>query len=119
MFEDADREGRPLVAVISAAAAQRFWPDRNPVGERFSIDEPEITIVGVVGDVRSASLDSAAAAHGLRPVPPGSVAVHDLRAADGGGAVDAGRAVRDAIWRVDKDQPVGAVLTMDSSCRTR
>ena len=25
----------------------------------------------------------------------------------------AGHAVRDAIWRVDKDQPVGAVLTMD------
>ena len=41
------------------------------------------------------------------------MAVHDLRAADRRGAGDAASAVRDAIWRVDKDQPVGAVRTMD------
>ncbi len=57
-FEEADREGRPLVAVVSASAAQRFWPNRDPIGERFSINDPQITVVGVVGDVHSASLDS-------------------------------------------------------------
>ena len=31
-LEEADREDRPLVAVISASAAQRFWPNRNPIG---------------------------------------------------------------------------------------
>src|SRR5438045_1399807 len=59
-FTDADRDGRPRTAIISNAAAQRFWPGRDPIGESFQIDVPgpEITIVGVAGDVRSASLES-------------------------------------------------------------
>ena len=59
-FDEADAEGRAPVAIISAAAAQRFWPGRNPLGERFQIGRPEITIVGVAGDVYAAALDQAA-----------------------------------------------------------
>jgi putative ABC transport system permease protein len=116
VFENADRENRPLVAVISASAAQRFWPNRSPIGERFSINEPEITIVGVVGDVHAAALD--------RPPQPTVYVpyrqdawpsmVFTLRF----GTLDARSAglqagIREAIWQVDKDQPIGAILTMD------
>jgi putative ABC transport system permease protein len=113
VFEDGDREGRPLVAVISAAAAQRFWRDRNPVGERFSIDDPEITIVGVVGDVHSASLESAPQPTVYVPYrqDPWPFMTFALRTEAVPSTLTA--AVRDAIWRVDKDQPVSAVLTMD------
>ena len=43
------------------AAAQRFWPDRDPIGQHFQINVPgpDITVVGMVGDVHSASLDEA------------------------------------------------------------
>ena len=55
-----------------------------------------------------------AAADGLRAVPAGSVAVHDVRAADRRTApATLQTRVRDAIWQVDKDQPIGAILTMD------
>jgi putative ABC transport system permease protein len=113
VFEDGDREGRPLVAVISAAAAQRFWRDRNPVGERFSIDDPDITIVGVVGDVHSASLDSAPQPTVYVPYrqDPWPFMTFALRTEAAPSTLTA--AVGDAIWRVDKDQPVSAVLTMD------
>jgi putative ABC transport system permease protein len=57
-FEEADREDRPFVAVVSASAVQRFWPGRDALGERFAINEPEITIVGVVGDVRNDDIDA-------------------------------------------------------------
>src|SRR5262249_30306702 len=59
-FEDADRDGRPLTAIVSRAAAERFWPGRDAVGQRFQINVPgpEIAVVGVAGDVRSASLDA-------------------------------------------------------------
>jgi putative ABC transport system permease protein len=132
VFDEADREDRPLVAVISASAAQRFWPNRNPIGERFAIDEPEITIVGVVGDVHAAALDQAPqptvyVPYQQDPWPSmvfalrvdGSAKVrgsaeaslYERSAAGRDASLEAG--VRDAIWQVDKDQPVGAILTMD------
>ena len=58
VFSDADREGRAPVAVVSASLAQHFWPNQDPIGKHFSIDEPQITIVGIVGDVHAASLEA-------------------------------------------------------------
>jgi putative ABC transport system permease protein len=113
-FDEADAEGRAPVAIISAAAAQRFWPNRNPLGERFQIGKPEITIVGVVGDVHAAALDQPPqptiyVPYGQDPWPS---MVFTLRVADARStSLQAG--VREAIWQVDKDQPIGAILTMD------
>ena len=116
VFEEADRENRPLVAVISASAAQRFWPNRNPIGEQFSIDQPAITIVGVVGDVHAAALDRPPQPTVYVPYRqdawPSMVFTLRLGAPDARSAgLQAG--IRDAIWQVDKDQPIGAILTMD------
>jgi putative ABC transport system permease protein len=113
-FTESDGDPRAPVALISASAARRFWPNRNPIGERFQIDEPEITIVGVVGDVHAASLDQAPqptvyVPYGQDPWPS---MVFTLRVAD---ARSAGlqTSVGAAIWQIDKDQPIGAILTMD------
>ncbi len=44
------------VVIISSEMARRYWPDRDPVGQRIRLVEGETpvwrTIVGVVGDVR-------------------------------------------------------------------
>jgi putative ABC transport system permease protein len=116
VFEEADEGSRPPVAIISASAAQRFWPDRDPIGQRFSIGVPEITIVGVVGDVRAAALDKAPQPTVYVPYlqDPWPSMVFTLRL----GALDARGAgfqssVRQAIWQIDKDQPIGPLLTMD------
>jgi putative ABC transport system permease protein len=42
----------PLVAVINQAAAQRYFPDANPVGHRLKFWGTWRTIVGVVGNER-------------------------------------------------------------------
>jgi putative ABC transport system permease protein len=112
-FDEADREGRPLVAIISAMAAQRYWPNRNPIGERFSINQPGITIVGVVGDIHAAALDRPPQPTVYVPYrqDPWPSMVFTLRTSAGPAALTT--AVREAIWQVDKDQPVGAVRTMD------
>jgi predicted lysophospholipase L1 biosynthesis ABC-type transport system permease subunit len=36
--------------VVNEAMAKKFWPDRNPVGERFSIGDRPVEVVGVVRD---------------------------------------------------------------------
>ncbi|MFN2566717.1 MAG: ABC transporter permease [Gemmatimonadaceae bacterium] len=55
-FGAADRDGSPAVAIISEATARRIWRGADPVGRRIryggDTDDPEVTIVGVVGDVR-------------------------------------------------------------------
>ncbi|HMF95508.1 MAG TPA: ABC transporter permease [Vicinamibacterales bacterium] len=112
-FTDGDREDRPLVAVVNETAARRFWPGRDAVGERFSIDEPEITVVGVVADVRSASLDAPAQPMVYVPYRQDPWPFMTLALRTPVDPATLAPAVRDAIWRVDKEQPVGAVLTMD------
>ncbi len=50
VFEDTDRQGTALVAVVNKAMAQHFWPGQNPIGKRFHfIDDP--TLREVVGEV--------------------------------------------------------------------
>jgi len=60
-----DRAGGRPVAVINEAAAQRFWPDENPIGKRvwfgsgtgFTDPTNPVEVVGVVGDVKYGALD--------------------------------------------------------------
>ena len=61
-FTAADAAGAPEVIIVSASAAARYWPGRDPLGQRLVVatqrDPPAIeqlrwqTVVGVVGDVR-------------------------------------------------------------------
>jgi predicted permease len=58
-FTDADGEGAPLVAVISAAGARRDWPGESPLGRRLRIQGAWRTVIGVVADVKYRKLRSA------------------------------------------------------------
>ena len=47
----------PPVAVINQAMAREIWPGEDPIGGSFRVlFSPAVTIVGVVGDARNASL---------------------------------------------------------------
>jgi putative ABC transport system permease protein len=114
-FLDSDREGRARVAVISAAAAQRYWPDHDPVGLTFKIDVPgpDYTIVGVAGDVHSMSLETPAPATVYVPYRQDAFPFMTfvMKTAAAPSALTA--AVRAAVWQVDKETPVNALRTMD------
>jgi predicted permease len=52
-FTRGDREGAPYVAVINEQMAKKFWPGRDPIGQRFkagALDGHEAEVVGVVRD---------------------------------------------------------------------
>ena len=51
-LNDGDGADAARVAVVSHAAARRFWPDRNPIGTtiRLGTDTRPIRVVGVVTD---------------------------------------------------------------------
>jgi predicted permease len=58
-FANEDVGSSRPVAVINETAQRTIWRDTNPVGQqiRFARDEPWVTILGVVRDVRSMGLE--------------------------------------------------------------
>jgi hypothetical protein len=62
------------VAVISETAARQFWPDEDPIGKRIRVlFSPDITIVGVVGDIRHNALNEPVYPAHLSVAQPGAV----------------------------------------------
>lgn len=51
-FDQRDRAGSPLVAIVSQSFAKRHFGDADPIGRRIGQTVPEIEIVGVVGDAK-------------------------------------------------------------------
>jgi predicted permease len=52
-FTRRDREGAPNVAVVNEQMAQKFWPGRDPIGQRFktaALGDKDTEVVGVVRD---------------------------------------------------------------------
>jgi predicted permease len=64
LFNDADGPNAPHVALISESTAHQKWPNQNPIGQTIEFGNMDgdlhlLTIVGVVGEVRARSLESA------------------------------------------------------------
>jgi putative ABC transport system permease protein len=114
VFDEGDREGRRLVAVVSASLAERFWPRRDPIGQPFSINDPEITVVGVVGDVHSASLEAPPRPTVYVPYRQDAFPFMTFVLRTAATPAALGGAIREAVWGVDRNQPIGAIRTMDA-----
>jgi len=52
-FDASDSAGAPPTAVISESMARRYWPDGRALGSRVRLAGAQVTIVGIVGDVRN------------------------------------------------------------------
>ena len=62
LFTDFDNENAPGAAVVNEAAARKFWAAENPVGQHVKLSRSATawtTIVGVVADARTESLQDA------------------------------------------------------------
>ncbi|MCK5651045.1 MAG: ABC transporter permease, partial [Gemmatimonadetes bacterium] len=107
--------------VINKAMADRFWPDQDPLGRRFTFSEDPPswnTVVGVVGDVRQWGLESR---------PRSEMYTHYATAgwqqifltlkttADPANLVSS---VRARVLDVDPEQPVSQIRTMEQIVAT-
>ncbi|MBX9603705.1 MAG: ABC transporter permease [Bryobacteraceae bacterium] len=71
-FDERDRERPRDVILINQALARRYFPNENPLGRRIQLgsgsgNEPWITIVGVVGDLRHFGIDAEPRPEAYRP----------------------------------------------------
>jgi putative ABC transport system permease protein len=123
LLNESDSATAPPVVLISDSFARREFPGQDPIGRRLRAG-PDIgtpdghwrTIVGVVGDVKQASLALNDPDAFYTSTTQWSTVdnVQSLVVRTHGDAAALAPAIRSAIWSVDKDQPVVRVATMDS-----
>lgn len=120
-FDAHDSADSQPVILISHRLAEQYWPGEDPTGKRLKIGpldspNPWLTVVGVVGDVRQAGLYGEPRMDLYAPYAQerrAFVAPRDLVLRTKGDAASVAGAVRQAVWAVDKDQPISNVQTMD------
>jgi putative ABC transport system permease protein len=118
-FTAADAYGRPRVVIVSEGTAQRFWPGESALGKRLTLTmmtKESAEVVGVVREVKTASLEASAA--------DSETAIYAPAAQFGfGGSSLTVRTVTDprrltramvgGIQAVDPEQPVLDIATLD------
>jgi putative ABC transport system permease protein len=114
-----DAPGAPRAIVISESLAKRRFPDQDAIAKRLRVgpvDSPLFTVVGVVGDVKQTSLAMSESDAVYTTTTQWSWADGTLsllvRSRAGVGALTP--AIKNAIWSVDRDQPIVRVATMES-----
>ena len=135
-FNERDIDGAPAVIIVSDSLAKRYWPDQDPLGHRIKwgdkkFGSPWMTVVGVVGDVRTRGLDTPPkptiylphlqlgepikmlAGMTLRDLMADDARSIDLVVRSASGVSGLANAVRGAVWAVDANQPVTRVKTME------
>ncbi len=118
-IDEHDTAAAPHAALLSESLARSRFPGQDPIGKRLHVgptDQPWFTIVGVVADVKQTSLAIATPDAVYLSTEQTWFADDTLsfvvRAR--GDAAALAPAVKNAIWSVDKDQPIVRVATMDA-----
>lgn len=123
LLNEGDDRGAPTAVLISESFAKRIFGERDPLGKRLRVgpdaghaDKPWGTIVGVVGDVKQQSLAMTADDAFYVPTTqwPWADEVLSLVVRTRGDAAATAPLIRNAVWAVDKDQPIVRVATMES-----
>src|SRR3989440_2383328 len=118
-FTDQDKADSKNMVVISEKTAQHYWPGKDPIGKRLkpgatTSDVPWREVIGVVKDVRQndfiaqPKMQMYFAYRQLKDLAANALIVRTSVE-----PMSLATSIRDAIWAVDKDQPVANVDTMD------
>jgi predicted permease len=121
-FTERDHDGSGNVVVINEAAARRYWPNDDPIGQRISLGATDDwrEVVGIVGDTRHEGLDAEAEPAGYLPqhqlftsLGNGFERTMAVVARTSGDAASATSILRAAVARIDPQLPIGIVRPMN------
>jgi putative ABC transport system permease protein len=118
-FTEQDTTDTGYAVVISEKMAKHFWPGQDPIGKRLkpgstTSDSPWREVIGVVKDVRQndfvadPKLQMYMSYRQLKFLAPNALVVRT--------SVDPmslAMPLRNAVWAVDKDQPVSNIRSME------
>jgi putative ABC transport system permease protein len=120
VFDRTDRADTRPVVVVSQSFAAKYWPGQDPIGKRVRrtsrTDSPWVDVIGVVGEVLDAGL----------AVPLGPMMYLDYMQQNPattrerivvrtrGAPSNLARAVRQAIWSVDRSQVIEEMTSLET-----
>jgi putative ABC transport system permease protein len=119
LLDDRDTTNTPSVILISESLAKHRFPNQDPIGRRLHVgglaDSPLYAVVGVVGDVKqmSLALNDSDAVYTTTAQWHWADATLSLVVRTRGNATLLVPAIKNAIWSVDKDQPIVRVALLD------
>jgi putative ABC transport system permease protein len=118
LFQAADKTDAPRVAIVSESFARKYWQDGEAVGKRMKLfsrrpENPWITVVGVVGDIRHLGLHTNVEPFIYYPLaqqPQTRMAI--VVRSDASPAMPAA-IIREEVRKIDAEQAVFGVRTME------
>jgi putative ABC transport system permease protein len=118
-FAASDRRDAPPVMMVNQTMAERYWPGEDPVGQRIATAGPEgpwAEVIGMVGDFKRTGLEIAPRPEMFKPYSQMAFPLRSMRVvvATGGTSAEAlAPVLRQAVWEVDRDQPVSALRPLE------
>jgi putative ABC transport system permease protein len=117
-FTEHDNENAPGVVIISESLARRFFPDEDPIGKRIRPGDAEsqaawLPVVGVVASVKHSGLEADPRPQLYFPYAQklwGQMTIIARTNVDPESLIPA---MREAVWAIDKDQPITKIKTME------
>jgi putative ABC transport system permease protein len=117
IFTKHDNVEAPLVAIIDESAAERYWPNEDPIGRHIYYTRRgkrlPLEIVGVVGSVKHNRLDATMTPTIYRPVSQNPSANMSLLVRTSVDPRSVTETIARAVRSVDPDLPVASVRTME------
>jgi putative ABC transport system permease protein len=115
LFGDEDRANTPIVFLINQTMARKFWPEQDPIGKQIKLLEDNVTgsVVGVVGDTKQFGLKDEPTpqlygAYSQQPIYFATLVARTIVE-----PMSVSESVRQAIWRVDPDQPMWKIRSVE------
>ena len=124
-IEDSDTATAPRVVVINEYLARRYWPDQDPIGKRFTLDNPAkvaakklnwLTVVGVVKNAVRSDWTAPPEEEIFLPYSQ-NAGVGPYMTLVARTAIDpaaSAEPIESAIWSVDRDVTISEVQTMSA-----
>jgi putative ABC transport system permease protein len=117
-FTVEDARGSPEVAIVNETFVNRYFLNEDPVGKRFTFGDAGpsaqwITIVGVVRDTRRRGLDQPIRLESWMPHTQRPLSSMEVVLRTTGDPLALSRAVREAVWSLDRSLPIPSIQTME------
>jgi putative ABC transport system permease protein len=115
-FGSQDQLNSPMALIINQMMANRFWPNQDPLGKQIKFVENNNvgTVVGIVGDAKHFLVEEEQRPQLYAPFSqdPGIFATVVMRTSVE--PMSLAEQVRQAVWKVDPDQPMWKIRTVES-----
>jgi predicted permease len=128
-FNEQDRAGAKLVAIINETTAQTFWPDQDPIGKEIWVSigwnrNEYGEVVGIVGDVKYGKVEEAFKPQVYLPFTQPTEPASFVLVRTTNDPTQVVSAVRREILTLDQNVPIFDIRTMedrsaDATSRTR